>query len=66
MITIEFKSFADMLGVSEGELAFHISQKKLFKGFELPQPVFVGWNKKRKFYYEDVIKFMKKVEGVIK
>lgn len=63
MITIEFKSFADMLGLSEGELAYHINKNILFKGCELPKPVFVGWNKKRKFYYNEVINFMKKLEG---
>lgn len=45
MVTIEFKSFADMLGLSEGELAYHINNGILFKGYELPKPVFVGWNK---------------------
>lgn len=63
-VTIEFKSFADMLGLSEGELAYHINNNILFKGCKLPQPVFVGWNKKRKFYYNEVIKFMRKVEGL--
>ncbi|EJF2737334.1 hypothetical protein M8E19_004453 [Salmonella enterica] len=63
-VTIEFKSFADMLGLSEGELAHHINNNILFKGYQLPQPVFVGWNKKRKFQYDEVIKFMKNIEGL--
>ncbi|AZH37144.1 hypothetical protein DMK78_23565 [Salmonella enterica] len=63
MVTIEFKSFADMVGLSEGELAYHINNKILFKGYELPQPVLVGWNKKRKFSYDEAINFMKKLEG---
>ncbi|EBY5505868.1 TPA: hypothetical protein ACG65H_003785 [Escherichia coli] len=63
MVTIEFKSFADMLGLSEGELAYHINNGILFKGYELPKPVFVGWNKKRKFHYHEVINFMKNLGG---
>ncbi|EPC0068434.1 hypothetical protein ACRWP7_003342 [Escherichia coli] len=63
MLTIEYKSFADMLGISESELAFYIANNLEFKGHALPKPVTVGWNNKRKFSYYDVIDFMKDIEG---
>lgn len=57
-LTIDFASFAQMIGLSEGELAYHLSNNLPFKGFDLPKPVLVGWNKKRKFNYGEVMKFI--------
>jgi len=62
-LTIDFVSFAQMLGLSEGELAYHLTHKLQFQGYDLPEPVLVGWNKKRKFKYNEAMNFIEKIKG---
>ena len=61
MLTIDFKSFADSIKITEGELAYLLEHEQVYKGVPLPKPIFVGWNKKRKFHYKDVSTFLEQL-----
>lgn len=58
MLTIDFKSFADSIKITEGELAYLLEHEQVYKGIPLPKPIYVGWNKKRKFLFKDVSAFL--------
>ncbi|EOT2548786.1 hypothetical protein ACNDUI_004578 [Escherichia coli] len=45
ILTIDFKSFADALKITEGELAYLLENDQ-------------GWNRKRKFNFKDVSNFL--------
>lgn len=61
-LTIDFASFAKMIGLSEGELAYHLTHNLQFQGYDLPKPILVGWNKKRKFKYNEAMIFIEKIK----
>ncbi|EDZ2041659.1 hypothetical protein [Escherichia coli] len=61
ILTIDFKSFADALKITEGELAYLLEHDQVYKGEPLPKPIYVGWNRKRKFNFKDVSNFLEKV-----
>ncbi|HDT5623898.1 TPA: hypothetical protein QHJ53_004225 [Escherichia coli] len=58
ILTIDFKSFADALKITEGELAYLLENDQVYKNISLPKPINVGWNRKRKFNFKDVSNFL--------
>ncbi|EAN6540590.1 hypothetical protein NMW39_22200 [Escherichia coli] len=61
MLTIDFKSFAESIKITEGELAYLLEHEQVYKGIPLPNPISVGWNKKRKFHFKDVSAFLEQL-----
>ncbi|MDS4101227.1 hypothetical protein RJY75_26275 [Escherichia coli] len=61
MLTIDFKSFAESIKITEGELAYLLKHDQVYKGVPLPKPIYVGWNKKRKFNFKDVSAFLEQL-----
>ncbi|EHJ0757052.1 hypothetical protein J5L86_004175 [Salmonella enterica] len=64
MLTIDFKSFAESIKITEGELAYLLEHEQVYKGVPLPKPISVGWNKKRKFHFKDVSAFLEQLNKV--
>lgn len=56
-VTIEAKTFAEMLGITEGELIFAIKTTGTFKNKTIPQP-YEPHKSKNRFLYSDVMKFI--------
>ncbi|EBR0135151.1 hypothetical protein DNU66_22370 [Salmonella enterica subsp. enterica serovar Agona] len=61
ILTIDFKSFAESIKITEGELAYLLEHEQVYKGVPLPKPISVGWNKKRKFHFKDVSAFLEQL-----
>jgi hemolysin expression modulating protein len=55
-VTIEAKTFAEMLGITEGELIFAIKKTGTFKNKTIPQP-HEPHKSNNRFLYSDVMRF---------
>ncbi|EDU8424429.1 hypothetical protein CV239_004107 [Salmonella enterica subsp. enterica serovar Javiana] len=60
-VTIEAKTFAEMLGITEGELIFAIKTTGTFKNKTIPQPHETHKSNNR-FLYSDVMKFIESIK----
>ncbi|MGJ3640755.1 Hha/YmoA family nucleoid-associated regulatory protein [Klebsiella pneumoniae] len=60
-VTIEAKTFAEMLGITEGELIFAIKTTGTFKNKTIPQPHEPHKSNSR-FLYSDVMKFIESIK----
>ncbi|EPH3066868.1 MULTISPECIES: Hha/YmoA family nucleoid-associated regulatory protein [Enterobacteriaceae] len=60
-VTIEAKAFAEMLGITEGELFFAIKTTGKFKNKTIPQP-HTPHKSKNRFLYSDVVKFIESIK----
>lgn len=60
-VTIETKTFAEMLGITEGELIFAIKTTGTFKNKTIPQPHEPHKSNSR-FLYSDVMKFIESIK----
>ncbi len=56
-VTIEAKTFAEMLGITEGELIFAIKKTGTFKNKTIPQP-HEPHKSNNRFLYSDVMRFI--------
>ncbi|MFP1771067.1 Hha/YmoA family nucleoid-associated regulatory protein [Lonsdalea quercina] len=60
-VTIETKTFADMLGITESELVFAIKNTGKFKNKPIPKP-YEPHKSKNRFLYSDVINFVESIK----
>ncbi|EDD2563061.1 hypothetical protein GA396_22600 [Salmonella enterica] len=60
-VTIEAKTFAEMLGITEGELIFAIKTTGTFKNKTIPQP-HEPHKSNNRFLYSDVMKFIESIK----
>ncbi len=60
-VTIEAKTFAEMLGITEGELIFAIKKTGTFKNKTIPQP-HEPHKSNNRFLYSDVMRFIESLK----
>lgn len=61
MITIDTKTFANLLGVTESELVKALASDGMLRGVQLPKPAKGYSGKTRRFYYDEAKQFHEKI-----
>ncbi|GAA0364449.1 hypothetical protein IHE77_24830 (plasmid) [Serratia ureilytica] len=65
-LTLDTAQFAALLGVDEGELVFAFKSDGVFEGLQLPLCIHNAAWRKRKFCYNEVVKFKEKFDDMHK
>jgi hypothetical protein len=61
--SLDTRQFAALLGIKESELVFALTRSGTLNGVPLPAPVdYPGW-RTRRFRFDDVIRFKRKLEA---
>ncbi|EOC0011587.1 hypothetical protein ACI0X9_003271 [Cronobacter turicensis] len=61
MITIDTKTFADLIGISESDLVKAMIWEGEVNGVKLPEPVKGHTGRTRRFSYEEAVKFAQEI-----
>lgn len=65
-LTLDAAQFAALLGVDEGEFVFAFKSDGVFEGLQLPLSIHNAAWRKRKFCYNEVVKFKEKFDDMHK